>query len=102
MRVRFMLTSSRGPGKLTTALKRRRAAGTRNHSRSVRGVGSLQTGVKTVAPEQATLRDGVHYFREVQCLATSSDPQLLTWTRWNQPVLQPPRDPRLAGFRDPV
>src|SRR6266853_775486 len=61
----------------------------------------LYTGVKTVAPEQATLRDGVHYFREVQCLATSSDPQLLTWTKWNQPVLQPPTDPRLAGFRDP-
>src|SRR3989442_1456985 len=61
----------------------------------------LYTGVKTAAPEQATLRDGVHNFREVQCLATSSDPQLLTWTKWNQPVLQPPKDPRLAGFRDP-
>jgi beta-fructofuranosidase len=61
----------------------------------------LYTGVKTVAPEQASLRDGVHNFREVQCLATSYDPQLLTWTKWNQPVLQPPKDPRLAGFRDP-
>jgi beta-fructofuranosidase len=61
----------------------------------------LYTGVKTVAPEQATLRDGVHNFREVQCLATSRDPQLLTWSKWNQPVLQPPKDPRLAGFRDP-
>ena len=61
----------------------------------------LYTGVKTVAPEQATLRDGVHNFREVQCLATSSDPQLLTWTKWNQPVLQPPKDLSLAGFRDP-
>jgi len=61
----------------------------------------LYTGVKTVAPEQATLRDGVHNFREVQCLATSDDPQLLTWTKWDQPVLQPPKDPRLAGFRDP-
>jgi beta-fructofuranosidase len=61
----------------------------------------LYTGVKAVAPEQATLRDGVQNLREVQCLATSSDPQLLTWTKWNQPVIQPPNDPRLTGFRDP-
>lgn len=61
----------------------------------------LYTGVKSVAPEQATLRDGVHSFREVQCLATSSDAQLRTWTKWKQPVLQPPADPRLSGFRDP-
>src|SRR5256885_562176 len=61
----------------------------------------LYTGVKTAVLEQATLRDGVHNFREVQCLATSSDPQLLAWTKWNQPVLQPPKEPRLAGFRDP-
>src|SRR5262249_22362603 len=31
----------------------------------------LYTGVKTVPPEQATLRDGHANFREVQCLATS-------------------------------
>jgi beta-fructofuranosidase len=61
----------------------------------------LYTGVKTSAPEQATLRDGVHNFRETQCLATSSDPELLTWQKWKQPVLQPPDDPRLTGFRDP-
>jgi len=61
----------------------------------------LYTGVKSCAPEQATLRDGAHNFREVQCLATSSDPQLLTWNKWKQPVIQPPNEPRLTGFRDP-
>jgi len=61
----------------------------------------LYTGVKSCAPEQATLRDGVHNFREVQCLATSSDPQLLTWNKWKQPVIQPPSEPGLTGFRDP-
>src|SRR5499425_1509800 len=34
----------------------------------------IYTGVKAVAPAQATLRDGVHHFREVQCLATAKDP----------------------------
>jgi beta-fructofuranosidase len=61
----------------------------------------LYTGVKSSPKEQATLRDGTHNFREVQCLATSSDPQLLTWNKWKQPVIQPPNDPRLTGFRDP-
>jgi beta-fructofuranosidase len=61
----------------------------------------LYTGVKSCAPEQATLRDGAHNFREVQCLATSSDRRLLTWNKWKQPVIQPPNDPRLTGFRDP-
>jgi beta-fructofuranosidase len=64
-------------------------------------VAILYTGVKTTAPEQATLRDGVHNFREVQCLATSRDPDLRAWQKWEQPVLQPPSDPRLMGFRDP-
>jgi len=61
----------------------------------------VYTGVKTVAAEQATLCDGVHNFREVQCLATSSDPELRTWTKWKHPILQPPNDPLLTGFRDP-
>jgi beta-fructofuranosidase len=61
----------------------------------------LYTGVKSVAPERATLRDGHNNFREVQCLATSVHPQLRTWTKWKQPVIQPPNDPTLAGFRDP-
>jgi len=61
----------------------------------------LYTGVKSAAPERATLRDGHNNFREVQCLATSADPQLRTWTKWKHPVIQPPNDPALAGFRDP-
>jgi len=61
----------------------------------------LYTGVKTAAPKRATLRDGNHNFREVQCLATSTDPQLRTWDKWKEPVIQPPDDPQLTGFRDP-
>jgi beta-fructofuranosidase len=61
----------------------------------------LYTGVKTVPPERATLRDGVHNFREVVCLATSADPQLRSWDKWKTPVIEPPRDPRISGFRDP-
>ena len=61
----------------------------------------LYTGVKTVPPERATLRDGVHNFREVVCLATSVDPQLRAWSKWKTPVIEPPQDPRLTGFRDP-
>lgn len=61
----------------------------------------IYTGVKAVAPEHATLRDELHNFREVQCLATSSDPDLRTWKKWERPILQPPDDPLLTGFRDP-
>src|SRR5215470_18785894 len=61
----------------------------------------LYTGVKETPFEQATLRDGHHNFRETQCLATSSDPQLRVWTKWKDPVLEPPNDERLTGFRDP-
>ncbi len=61
----------------------------------------IYTGVSTVPPEQATLRDGTHNFRETQLLATSSDPHLRTWQKLSQPVLQPPNDPQLTGFRDP-
>jgi beta-fructofuranosidase len=61
----------------------------------------LYTGVKTVPPDQATLRDGHSNFRETQCLATSTDPQLLTWKKHPQPVIEPPNDPTLTGFRDP-
>ena len=61
----------------------------------------IYTGVKNSAPEEATPRDGVHTFREVQCLATSSDTKLRTWEKWKQPILEPPNDPGLTGFRDP-
>lgn len=61
----------------------------------------IYTGVKSSMPEKATLRDGAHNFREVQCLATSTDAQLLTWTKWRAPIIEPPVDPLLTGFRDP-
>jgi beta-fructofuranosidase len=61
----------------------------------------VYTGVKSVPAEQATLRDGSHNFRETQCLATSADPELRTWKKWGRPILQPPDDPELTGFRDP-
>jgi len=61
----------------------------------------LYTAVKTVTAEQATLRDGAHNFLETQCLATSVDPMLKTWKKLPTPVLLPPRDPKITGFRDP-
>ena len=61
----------------------------------------IYTGVKTVSPQQATLCDGTHNFLEVQCLATSADEDLQTWHKREQPVLLPPKDSKLAGFRDP-
>jgi beta-fructofuranosidase len=59
------------------------------------------TGVKSAPPAQATLHDGTHNFLEVQCLATSTDGDLRTWQKFPQPVLTPPPNPRLTGFRDP-
>lgn len=61
----------------------------------------LYTGVRSVLAADATLRDGTHNFLETQCLATSRDPLLLTWTKLPAPVLLPPRDAKLTGFRDP-
>jgi beta-fructofuranosidase len=61
----------------------------------------LYTAVKSVAPENATLRDGTHNFLEAQCLATSRDPDLKTLNKLDAPVLLPPHDPELTGFRDP-
>lgn len=61
----------------------------------------LYTGVRSVAAADATLRDGTHNFLETQCLAMSRDPLLSTWTKLPQPVLLPPHDPKLTGFRDP-
>jgi beta-fructofuranosidase len=61
----------------------------------------LYTGVKRAPLERATLRDGHNNFREVQCLATSTDPQLRTWEKFKQPVIEPPNDRKVTGFRDP-
>jgi beta-fructofuranosidase len=61
----------------------------------------LYTGVKSVPFAEATLRDGTHNFLETQCLATSNDLELRTWNKLPAPVLLPPKDPKLTGFRDP-
>jgi beta-fructofuranosidase len=61
----------------------------------------LYTGVKNAKAADATLRDGTHNFLETQMLATSADPDLKTWDKLVTPVLLPPKDPKLAGFRDP-
>jgi beta-fructofuranosidase len=61
----------------------------------------IYTGVKSVPANRATLRDGQHSFRETQLLATSKDPSLLTWQKFPKPVIEPPQDPALTGFRDP-
>lgn len=61
----------------------------------------LYTGVKTVPPQQGTLRDGTHNFLEVQCLATCTDDELCSWQKLTTPVLFPPKEPDLTGFRDP-
>jgi len=61
----------------------------------------LYTAVKSVSPADATLRDGTHNFLETQCLATSDEADLRTLRKLPTPVLLPPRDPQLTGFRDP-
>lgn len=61
----------------------------------------LYTGVKTAAPSEATLRDGTHNFLETQCLATCDEPSLQEWKKVPGPVLLPPKDAELTGFRDP-
>jgi beta-fructofuranosidase len=62
----------------------------------------LYTGVKNSTPQEATLSDGHHNFRETQCLATSADPDLRTWKKLPQPVLPaPPPGLAITGFRDP-
>jgi beta-fructofuranosidase len=58
----------------------------------------LYTGVTRSTPE--TIRgEGL---REVQCLATSSDPDLRSWKKLDKPVLDgPPPGLEVTGFRDP-
>lgn len=62
----------------------------------------LYTGVMPPATDdEATLHDGNHVWKEVQCLATSSD-GLRTWKKLPEPVIAtPPTDMQVTGFRDP-
>jgi beta-fructofuranosidase len=63
----------------------------------------IYTGVLPPAKEtEATLRDGVHVWREVQCLAVSHDKDLRTWQKLSEPVIAyPPEGLEVTGFRDP-
>jgi len=61
----------------------------------------VYTGVKSVPAADASLRDGTHNFLETQCLATSRDADLLALHKLATPILHPPHDPQLTGFRDP-
>jgi len=58
----------------------------------------LYTGVTKTEPE--TIRgEGIH---EVQCLATSTDPDLRVWKKLDKPVIEaPPPGLSVTGFRDP-
>jgi beta-fructofuranosidase len=58
----------------------------------------LYTGVTKSNPE--TIRgEGLH---EVQCLATSTDPDLRVWKKLDKPVIEaPPPGLSVTGFRDP-
>jgi beta-fructofuranosidase len=60
----------------------------------------LYTGVTKCSPQEETIRgEGV---REVQCLATSTDPELGRWTKLPKPLLEaPPPGLKITGFRDP-
>ena len=62
----------------------------------------LYTGVISVPASIATARDGVHNFKETQCLAIGSGKDLLTWTKDPKPVIvAPPAGIEVTGFRDP-
>jgi beta-fructofuranosidase len=60
----------------------------------------LYTGVTKSSVELETIRG--KGLREVQCLATSMDPDLRTWKKQDKPVLDgPPPGLKVTGFRDP-
>lgn len=59
----------------------------------------IYAAVTKVPREQETIR--AEGLREVQCIATSTDPDLRTWHKLDQPVIDPPRDIKIVGFRDP-
>jgi beta-fructofuranosidase len=63
----------------------------------------LYTGVAKAPEAEATIRDGHNDFRETQLYATSSDPDLRTWTKRASPVIAtPPKGMPVTGFRDPA
>jgi beta-fructofuranosidase len=63
----------------------------------------IYTGVMPAASSaEATLRDGEHNWREVQCLAVAQDKGLRIWRKLAHPIISaPPDDLQVNGFRDP-
>ncbi len=63
----------------------------------------IYTGVAPPTSEfPATLRDGVHTWRESQCLAVAEDDDLRVWKKQPEPVIAaPPPGLKVTGFRDP-
>jgi beta-fructofuranosidase len=63
----------------------------------------IYTGVAAPRSDpEATLRDGVHTWRETQCLAMAQDDDLRTWRKLPEPVIAaPPPGLAVTGFRDP-
>jgi len=67
-------------------------------------VSVLYTGVAPpLSSGDATLRDGVHTWRETQCLAVAQGRDLRIWKKLSEPVIgAPPRGLEVTGFRDPA
>ena len=65
---------------------------------------AIYTGVLPPrSPEEATLRDGSHVWREVQCMAVAEDKELRQWKKLHDPVIAaPPAGVEVTGFRDPA
>ena len=63
----------------------------------------IYTGVQPPGTvNEATLRDGVHTWRETQCLAVAADQDLRKWKKEPEPVIAaPPPGLEVTGFRDP-
>ena len=67
-------------------------------------VAVIYTGVAPPSSSRdATLRDGVHSWRETQCMAVAQDDDLRTWKKIPEPVIAtPPAGLEVTGFRDPA
>ena len=60
------------------------------------------TGVVHASFAEATLRDGNNNYRETQCMAVSTSPDLTAWNKEAAPVIpHPPEGMKVTGFRDP-
>lgn len=64
------------------------------------GASIIYTGVTKVPREQETIRN--EGLKEVQCVATSNDPELRTWHKLDKPIFDAPSTgKKITGFRDP-